>query len=81
MPVEDGFDKTYAWFDSSIDISNLDRGVYTIYLGVCSNICDYDKLTEKLGRSLDNVISTINDKNYIFSINYVKGNRIELTIS
>ena len=81
LPVEDGFDKTYAWFDSSIDISNLDRGVYTIYLGVCSNICDYDKLTEKLGRSLDNVISTINDKNYKFSINYVKGNRIELTIS
>ena len=53
---------------------------YVIYITTTSNITDIAELTEKLGRNLDSVTATINNKNYSFSINNQKGNRIELTV-
>ena len=38
------------------------------------------EMTEKLGRSLENVKATINGKNYHFTINKDRGNRIEMIV-
>ena len=40
-----------------------------------------NEFTEKLGRSLDNVTKTINNKKYSFSVNKNRGNRIEMTVT
>ena len=80
LPVDDNLDKKRAWYDNLIDISNIPIGNYVIYITTTSNITDIAELTEKLGRHLDSVTATINNKNYSFSINNQKGNRIELTV-
>ena len=74
-------DKTKAWYDNSIDISDIPKGNYVIYITTSSNITDISYFTEKLGRSLDDVTTTMNGKKYSFSINMNKGNRIELVVS
>ena len=38
------------------------------------------EMKEKIGRSLSDVKTTIDSKDYSFSINKERGNRIELTI-
>ena len=81
LPVDDNLDKTKAWFDKKIDISDIPVGEYVIYITTSSNIADYSEFTEKLGRSLDSVKKTINGKNYSFSINLSKGNRIEMKVT
>ena len=78
--VDDNFDKSRAWYDNYIDISNIEKGEYVIYLTTTSNITDIAELTEKLGRSLDNVKLNLNGLNYSFIINHNKGNRIELIV-
>lgn len=80
LPVDDKLDKTRAWYDKTIDISNIPVGEYVIYLTTKSNIIDIAEFTEKLGRKLDSVTATINGKKYSFSINHSKGNRIEMTV-
>ncbi|MBQ3511992.1 MAG: DUF5011 domain-containing protein [Bacilli bacterium] len=81
LPVDDKLDKTKAWFDKKIDISDIPVGEYVIYITTSSNITDYSEFTEKLGRSLEPVKKTINNKNYSFSINLSKGNRIEMKVT
>ena len=81
LPVDDKLDKTKAWYDKKIDISNIPKGKYVIYITTSSNVTDISEFTEKLGRQLDDVKATINNKNYSFSINSKKGNRIELEVS
>ena len=81
LPVDDNLDKTKAWFDKKIDISDIPVGEYVIYITTSSNITDYSEFTEKLGRSLDSVKKTIDGKNYSFSINLSKGNRIEMKVT
>ena len=78
--ISDNFDKTRAWYEKTIDISNIPQGEYVVYMTTSSNITDIAEITEKLGRSLDNVKTTLNGLNYSFSINYNKGSRIELTV-
>lgn len=80
LPVSDNLDKTKAWYDAKIDISDLPKGKYIMYIITKSNISDISEMKEKIGRSLDSVKTTINGKDYSFSINKEKGNRIELTI-
>ena len=80
LPENDGFDKTRAWYDKQINISNIPKGEYVIYITTSSNITDIYELTEKLNRSLDSVKTTINGKNYSFKINFDYGNRIELIV-
>lgn len=80
LPVSDSLDKTRAWYDKTVDISDIPTGKYTIYLTTTSNITDIAELTEKIGRNLDNVKATINGKKYTFTINKSRGNRIEMTV-
>ena len=78
--LNDNLDKTRAWFDTSMDLSNLERGVYAIYITTSSNISDYGELTELLFRSLDDVKLTTNGKSYSFRINKDLRYRIELIV-
>ena len=39
-------DKTRAWFDKTIDISNIKVGNYAIYITNKSNLEDYGELNE-----------------------------------
>ena len=80
LPESDNLDKTRAWYDANIDLSDLPKGHYVIYITTSSNVVDVYEMTEKLGRNLDNVKSNINGKNYSFIINKDRGNRIELDI-
>ena len=76
----DNLDKARAWFDNSIDISNIEVGDYAIYISNVSNISDYGELNEILGRDISNIKSTINNKEYSFSINRDNRYRIELHV-
>ena len=80
LPESDNLDKTKAWYDNNIDISDIPVGTYTIYITTSSNITDISEFTEKLGRTLDDVKTTINGKNYSFKVNYSKNSQIELTV-
>ncbi len=80
LPEDDGLDKTRAWYDANIDLSDIPKGEYIIYITTTSNITDIYEFTEKLNRSLDGVKATIDGKEYTFSINYNSGNRIEMTV-
>ena len=80
LPVSDGLDKTRAWYDNNLDISDIPKGDYTIYITTSSNVTDISEFTEKLGRSLDDVKDTINGKQYSFDINFTKNSRIEMNV-
>lgn len=80
LPVDDSLDKTRAWYDNTIDITNIPKGDYVIYITTTSNITDIAELTEKLGRNLDSVNLELDGKKYSFSINKEKGNRVELKV-
>lgn len=80
LPESDGLDKTRAWYDKNIDVSDIPKGKYVIYITTTSNIIDIYEFTEKLNRSLDNVKMDIDNKNYSFKINYDRGNRIEMFV-
>ena len=72
-------DKTYAWYEKSIDISNLSKGTYSIQVYTkTTNATNYDELTD-ISRRL-NKQATINNKKYKLSVNRSRNNRIELTI-
>ena len=81
LPESDGLDKTKAWYDAKLDISNIPKGTYVIYISTKANINDISELTEKLGRDLSTVTKKINNKKYSFSINKTRGNRIEMTVT
>lgn len=75
-----GITKDRAWFDKVIDISNLEKGMYGIYITNESNISDYGELYDVLFTDLDEAIGTINSKEYKFILNEEKRNRIELIV-
>ena len=78
--LNDGLDKTRAWFDSTIDISNIPKGTYTIYIATESNVSDYSELTELLSRNLDDVVLNTDGKTYSFTIDTNKRYRIEMNV-
>lgn len=80
LPVSDNLDKTRAWYDSNIDISDIPKGTYIIYISTKANITDISEMKEKLSRTLNDVKKTINNKNYSFTINKSRGNRIEMIV-
>lgn len=78
--LNDGLDKTRAWFDSTIDISNIPKGTYTIYIATESNVSDYSELTELLSRNLDDVVLNTDGKTYSFTIDTNERYRIEMNV-
>lgn len=80
LRVPDGFDKTKAWFETSIDISDLPKGKYVIYISTSSNLSDFGELQDIFSRKIE-ASTKINDKEYTFSVNKEKRYRIELNVS
>lgn len=76
----DKLNKTRAWFDASIDISNIPKGNYAIYISNKANISDYGELNELLQRDLSKVKIKLNNKNYSFKVNKDLRYRIELNV-
>ena len=72
--------KDKAWFDATIDISNIPTGNYAIYVSTVSNVSDYGEFTEALGRDVSKVTKVINNKTYTFALAKDKRYRIELNV-
>ena len=78
--LQDGLDKTRAWFDQTIDITNIPKGTYTIYIATQSNVNDYSELTELLSRSLKDVVLKTEENTYTFTIDSTERYRIEMNV-
>ena len=76
----DNKSKEYAGFDKEIDISNLPKGNYLIYIYTkTTDSEDYGELSDTFG-SINKAEKTINNKKYSVSLNKDKNNRIELNV-
>ncbi len=75
-----GNTKDRAWFDKIVDISDLEKGTYAIYVTNQSNIADYGELYDVLFADLSQANAIIDGKQYVFKLNEEKRNRIELII-
>ncbi len=75
-----GKSKDLAWYEKDLDISNLPKGKYAIYIINKSNISDYGELNDVLFTDLSKASGKINDKDYRFYLNENLRNRIELEI-
>lgn len=80
LPVSDGLSKTRAWYNTSIDISDIPVGNYVIYVATETNISDVAEFKEMLNRSLSGVTKKIDGKEYSFKVNLNSGNRIEMYV-
>lgn len=78
--LDDNLSKDRAWFDANIDLSNIPKGIYAIYISNVSNISDYGELTEILERDLSAVKLELNDKAYTFNVNKNNRYRLELIV-
>ena len=67
--------------EDKIDISNLEKGTYTIFITTKSNLTDFSELNDNLIRSLKDRKATINNKNYQLKLDTKNGNNIELIVS
>ena len=75
----DGKDKTYAWFEKEIDLTNLEKGTYSLLIYTkTSNASNYDEIPDMF-KSLKET-TTINNKTYTVYYNKDRNNRIELTV-
>lgn len=79
LVVPDNLDKTRAWFNKNINISELEKGNYAIYIKTVSNVEDYGELIDIFGREISTNM-TINDKSYSLKINDNQRFRLELCV-
>ena len=79
IETQDKKDKTYAWYEKEIDISELEKGNYSIYIYTkTSNAENFDELTD-IFRSVNDT-ATINNKTYTVKYNNDRNKRIEITV-
>ncbi|MBQ6817530.1 MAG: glucosaminidase domain-containing protein [Bacilli bacterium] len=81
LRIDDGKDKTRAWFDTTVDLSTLSKGTYAIYIHTISGngIDDYGELSDSFIRPLE-AQSTSNGIMYSIKLNKDKRYRLELVI-
>ena len=79
LNTKDKKDKTYAWYEKEIDITNLEKGTYTILIYTkTGNAEDYGELSDMFGEV--NETTTINNKTFTIQYNGDRQNRIELKV-
>ena len=79
LSTKDNLDKTYAWYEKELDISNLEKGTYTILVySKTSNAEDYGELSDMFESIKET--ATINNKKYTVTYNKDKQDRIEITV-
>ena len=79
LAVPDNYDKTRAWFNNSINIKDLKKGTYAIYIKTDTNVSDCAELDDIFFRKLDTTME-IDGKTFSLSINQNKRFRIELNV-
>lgn len=82
LRVPDNMSKTRAWFDSSLDLSTLEKGTYIIYIRTTSgSIDDYGELIDIFARDLSKKTITLSNGNKAkLKLNKDVRMRIELVI-
>ena len=79
IETQDKKDKSYAWYEKEIDISELEKGNYSIYIYTkTSNAENFDELID-IFRSVNDTM-TINNKTYTIKFNKDRNKRIEITV-
>lgn len=79
LNIADKLDKTYAWYDKELDISKLEKGIYSIQVYTkTSNAEDYGELSDMF--KVLKKTATINGKKYTITYNKERQNRLELTV-
>ena len=73
--VPDKLDKTRAWFKNNIDLKELEKGTYAIYIKTESNVIDYGELNDIFERTI-----TLKDNNYSLKVNKNQRFRLELEV-
>ncbi|MGI6329335.1 MAG: immunoglobulin-like domain-containing protein [Bacilli bacterium] len=80
LRVPDGLDKTRAWFDNKIDLTDLKEGTYAIFIrSKTGKVDDYGELYDITFRNFNKTI-TSNKKKYTIKLNPDKRARIELIV-
>lgn len=79
LRAPDGKDKTRAWFETNIDISDFDKGTYSIYISTESNVADYGELQDIFANKITTT-TTINEKTYSFKVDKENRYRIVLVV-
>ncbi len=84
LKVPDGYDKTRAWYNANIDISDLDKGTYAIYIRTKSgSVDDYGEVYDYLFSNI-NVSTTYQKEGTTYKAKIVRNNnkrfRLELII-
>ncbi len=73
--------KKYAWYDKSIDLSNLEKGTYVFLVSTkVGSFEDYGEIVDIFGSILE-AKTVISGKKYEVVLNKSRGNRIELVVS
>ena len=76
----DNLSKNFAWYNSSIDISALPKGTYSMMVHTkTKNAEDYGEITDMFGM-INPAEATINGKKYKVQLNKSRMNRIELVV-
>jgi len=77
--VPDKLDKTRAWFKNSIDLKDLEKGTYAIYIHTKSNVDDAGELNDIFLREITSS-TTIDGKKYTLKANKNQRFRLELSV-
>lgn len=75
LRASDGFDKTRAWYNASLDVSNLPKGTYSINIATSSNISDVGELKDIFNGKITTSFVQ-NEKKYSFKVD--KENRYRI---
>jgi hypothetical protein len=80
LRVDDGYDKTRAWYHASLDLTKLEPGTYNIYVKTTSanGVTDYGELTDVFCRSLPQPV-TYNGRTYTLKL--VTSQRYQITLT
>ena len=80
VEVGDNKDKSLVWYDKTIDISNLDKGTYSLIVYTkTKDVADYGDIIDMFG-ILSSKTTTINNKKYTIKLNEKRDNRLELIV-
>ncbi len=75
LRVPDGFDKTRAWYNATLDVSNIPKGTYSINVATSSNVSDFGELQDVFNGKI-NTTFVQNNKKYSFKVD--KNNRYRI---
>ena len=79
ITTQDNKDKSYAWFEKEIDISNLEKGTYTLLIYTKSSDAEnYDEI-EDMFRMINETVK-IGSKTYHIYYNKDRNTRIEIEV-